>query len=44
MPNIPTPAAINNAIANAVGARIYQVPIDSESVWKAMHPVKPRGR
>jgi CO/xanthine dehydrogenase Mo-binding subunit len=44
MPNIPTPAAINNAIANAVGAWIYQVPIDSESVWKAMHPAKPRGR
>lgn len=36
MPNIPTPATINNAIANAIGARIYELPIDSESVWRAI--------
>jgi len=36
MPNIPTPAAINNAIANAIGARIYELPADSESVWRAI--------
>lgn len=36
MPNIPTPAAINNAVANAIGARIFEVPIDSESVWRAI--------
>ncbi len=24
MPNIPTPAALNNAVANAIGARIYR--------------------
>jgi CO/xanthine dehydrogenase Mo-binding subunit len=40
MPNIPTPAAINNAIANAIGARLYAVPIDSESVWTAMKETK----
>jgi CO/xanthine dehydrogenase Mo-binding subunit len=34
MPNIPTPATINNAIANAIGARLYELPIDSESVWR----------
>jgi CO/xanthine dehydrogenase Mo-binding subunit len=36
MPNIPTPAAVNNAIANAIGARLYELPIDSESVWRAI--------
>ena len=36
MPNIPTPAAVNNAIANAIGTRIFEVPIDSESVWRAI--------
>ncbi len=44
MPNIPTPAAINNAIANAIGSRIYKVPIDSESVWNAMHSPKPKAQ
>ena len=36
MPNIPAPAAINNAIANAIGARLFDLPIDSESVWRAL--------
>ena len=36
MPNIPTPAAINNAIANAIGVRFFELPVDSESVWRAM--------
>jgi CO/xanthine dehydrogenase Mo-binding subunit len=36
MPNIPTPAAISNAISNAIGARLYELPLDSESVWRAM--------
>jgi nicotinate dehydrogenase large molybdopterin subunit len=36
MPNIPTPATINNAIANAIGARLTELPIDSESVWRAI--------
>jgi CO/xanthine dehydrogenase Mo-binding subunit len=40
MPNIPTPAALNNAVANAIGARIYEVPIDSEAVWKAIRGEK----
>jgi CO/xanthine dehydrogenase Mo-binding subunit len=42
MPNIPTPAAINNAIANAIGARLYELPLDSESVWRAMQGAKER--
>jgi CO/xanthine dehydrogenase Mo-binding subunit len=37
MPNIPTPAAVNNAIANAIGARLYDVPIESEAVWRALN-------
>ncbi len=45
MPNIPTPAAINNAIADAIGARLYKLPLDSESVWRAMRDAKEkRGR
>jgi CO/xanthine dehydrogenase Mo-binding subunit len=40
MPNIPTPAALNNAVANAIGVRIFEVPIDSEAVWKALRGQK----
>ena len=40
MPNIPTPAALNNAVANAIGARIFEVPLDSEAVWKAIQGQK----
>jgi len=36
MPNIPTPATINNAIANAIGVRLFELPLDSESVWMAI--------
>lgn len=36
MPNIPTPAAINNAIANAIGVRMFELPVDSESIWRAI--------
>ncbi len=36
MPNIPTPAAINNAVANAIGTRLYNLPLDPESVWRAI--------
>jgi xanthine dehydrogenase molybdenum-binding subunit len=36
MPNIVTPAAVNNAIANAIGARFYELPIDSEFVWRTI--------
>ena len=39
MPNIPTPAAVNNAVANAIGVRLYELPIDSEAVWKAIQGV-----
>jgi CO/xanthine dehydrogenase Mo-binding subunit len=41
MPNIPTPAAVNNAIANAIGVRLFDLPIDSESVWRAMRGAVP---
>jgi len=36
MPNIPAPPAITNAIANAVGARIRDLPAHSEKVFQAM--------
>jgi nicotinate dehydrogenase large molybdopterin subunit len=40
MPNIPTPAAVNNAIANAIGVRVYDLPIDSEAIWRAIQGIK----
>jgi CO/xanthine dehydrogenase Mo-binding subunit len=33
MPNIPAAPAITNAIANAIGARIYDLPAHSERVY-----------
>lgn len=39
MPNIPTPAAVSNAIANATGVRLFNLPADSESVWKAIQKI-----
>jgi len=36
MPNIPAAPAITNAIANAVGARIYDLPAHPERVYMAM--------
>ncbi len=36
MPNIPAAPAITNAIANAVGARIYDLPAHPEQVYMAM--------
>ncbi len=36
MPNIPAAPAITNAIANAVGARIYDLPAHSERVYMAI--------
>jgi CO/xanthine dehydrogenase Mo-binding subunit len=34
MPDIP--ATINNAIANAIGARIFELLIVTDSVWRAI--------
>jgi CO/xanthine dehydrogenase Mo-binding subunit len=36
MPNIPAAPAITNAIANAIGARIYDLPAHSERVYTAI--------
>jgi CO/xanthine dehydrogenase Mo-binding subunit len=36
MPNIPAAPAITNAIANAIGARIYDLPAHSERVHTAI--------
>ena len=36
MPNIPTAPAITNAIANAIGVRIYDLPAHSERVYMAI--------
>jgi xanthine dehydrogenase molybdenum-binding subunit len=32
--SIPTPAAIANAIFNAIGLRIDSLPIDQEEIWQ----------
>jgi CO/xanthine dehydrogenase Mo-binding subunit len=34
-PCVPTPAAIANAIANAVGRRVRSLPMTAERVWEA---------
>ena len=36
MPNVPTAAAIANAIADAVGVRIFELPITAEKVYRAL--------
>jgi CO/xanthine dehydrogenase Mo-binding subunit len=36
-PTVPTPGAIANAIARAVGARVRELPMTPERVWAAMH-------
>jgi len=36
MPNIPAAPAITNAIANAVGARVYDLPAHCERVYTAI--------
>ncbi len=34
-PCVPTPGAVANAIANATGRRVYQLPMTPERVWEA---------
>ena len=36
-PNVPTAAAIANAVADAVGVRIFDLPITAEKVYRALH-------
>jgi CO/xanthine dehydrogenase Mo-binding subunit len=40
MPNVPTAAAIANAIADATGVRIYDLPITAEKVYRALQEQK----
>ncbi len=35
-PNVPTPGAIANAIARALGTRIHELPMTPERIWGAM--------
>ncbi|HEX9662601.1 MAG TPA: molybdopterin cofactor-binding domain-containing protein, partial [Candidatus Binatia bacterium] len=37
IPNVPTAAAIANAIEDAVGVRLYDLPLTSEKVYRALH-------
>jgi CO/xanthine dehydrogenase Mo-binding subunit len=37
IPNVPTAAAIANAIQDAVGVRLYDLPLTSEKVYGALH-------
>jgi carbon-monoxide dehydrogenase large subunit len=37
IPNVPTAAAIANAIHDAVGVRLYDLPLTSEKVYQALH-------
>lgn len=37
LPNVPTAAAIANAVADAVGARVYDLPLTAEKVYAALH-------
>jgi CO/xanthine dehydrogenase Mo-binding subunit len=36
-PNVPTAAAIANAVADACGARIFDLPLTAEKVYAALH-------
>ena len=37
LPNVPTAAAIANAVADATGARVYDLPLTAEKVYAALH-------
>jgi carbon-monoxide dehydrogenase large subunit len=38
IPNVPTAAAIANAIQDAVGVRLLDLPLTSEKIYRALHP------
>ena len=40
--NNPPPAAIANAVADAVGARLFELPITAERVYQALNGAQPR--
>jgi CO/xanthine dehydrogenase Mo-binding subunit len=37
IPNVPTAAAIANAIHDAVGVRLYDLPLTAEKIYAALH-------
>jgi CO/xanthine dehydrogenase Mo-binding subunit len=37
IPNVPTAAAIANAIQDAVGVRLYDLPLTSEKIYTALN-------
>jgi CO/xanthine dehydrogenase Mo-binding subunit len=37
IPNVPAAAAIANAIEDAVGVRLYDLPITSEKIYRALN-------
>lgn len=37
IPNVPTAAAIANAVQDAVGVRLYDLPLTSEKIYAALH-------
>lgn len=39
-PIIPAPAALGNAIRDAVGVRVTELPLRSETIWRAMQEIK----
>jgi CO/xanthine dehydrogenase Mo-binding subunit len=36
IPNVPTAAAIANAVADAIGVRLFDLPLTAEKVWRAL--------
>jgi len=36
-PNVPTAAAIANAVADACGVRIYDLPLTAEKIYRELH-------
>ncbi len=43
IPNAPTAAAIANAVADAVGIRLFELPLTAERVYKSLKQVEPLG-
>ena len=37
LPNVPTAAAIANAVADATGVRVHDLPLTAEKVYAALH-------
>ena len=43
IPNAPTAAAIANAVADAVGIRLFELPLTAERVYRSIKQVEPLG-